>query len=126
MEVIRPHAVILTPDFITNPNKGMEILQAIETAARTCYKSEEKNPDLKVAFLLTHVDPENETSRSVIENVREQFSHQVFKSVVPVDAAFNASRDNYETIFANNKNSQGAKACRLISEEILSELNHIE
>ncbi len=78
----------------------------------------EKNPDLKVGFLLTHVDQANPSSLSVCENVREQFPNQVFKSVLPADDAFISAYNACETIFSHNKDSQGAEACRLISEEI--------
>lgn len=104
-----------------SPEAGLNLILGVIENIRN-----EKNPDLKVGFLLTHVDQANATSLKVIEDVRKQFPSQVFKSVLPADEAFSEACDACETIFSQNKDSQGAEACCLISEEMITHVERLK
>ena len=79
------------------------------------------NPDLKIAgVVLTMFDGRTNLSNQVVEEVRNFFPEQVFKTIIPRNVRLSEAPSFGEDILAYAPGSTGAQAYRLLAEEFLS------
>ena len=79
------------------------------------------NPDLKIAgVVLTMFDGRTNLSNQVVEEVRNFFPKQVFKTIIPRNVRLSEAPSFGEDILAYAPGSTGAQAYRLLAEEFLS------
>lgn len=81
-----------------------------------------KNPDLKfLRLLITKVDKRTNASNAIVEHIKNSFSKdQIFKTAIPVNAAFQQAELMNETIIKFRSNAPGAKAYTEVAKELLA------
>ncbi len=79
------------------------------------------NPNLEIAgVVLTMFDGRTNLSNQVVEEVRNFFPKQVFKTIIPRNVRLSEAPSFGEDILAYAPGSTGAQAYRLLAEEFLS------
>ena len=84
---------------------------------------ESLNADLKVAGLvMTMYDGRTNLAADVVDEVRQHFPTEVFKTIIPRNVRLSEAPSYGEDIFAYAPNSQGSIAYRALTEELLSRI----
>ncbi|MBN1217983.1 MAG: ParA family protein [Anaerolineae bacterium] len=86
---------------------------------------ESLNPNLHVAGLvMTMYDSRTNLAADVVQEVREHFPDQIFKTIIPRNVRLSEAPSYGEDILAYAPDSIGCKAYRVLTEELLSRVRH--
>jgi chromosome partitioning protein len=79
------------------------------------------NPDLKfLRLLINQVDRRTAMTKVTIDQIHKNFAHdQSFKTMIPVNAAFQRAENESKTIIRYDPTTLGAKAYRALAKELL-------
>jgi cellulose biosynthesis protein BcsQ len=79
------------------------------------------NPDLKfLRLLINQVDRRTAMTKVTIDQIQKNFPHdQSFKTMIPVNAAFQRAENESKTIIRYDPTTLGAKAYRALAKELL-------
>ena len=79
------------------------------------------NPDLKfLRLLINQVDRRTAMTKVSIDQINKHFtSNQIFKTMIPVNAAFQRAENEAKTIIRYDPTTLGAKAYRALAKELL-------
>ena len=79
------------------------------------------NPDLKfLRLLINQVDRRTAMTKVTIDQIHKNFPHdQAFKTMIPVNAAFQRAENESKTIIRYDPTTLGAKAYRALAKELL-------
>ena len=80
------------------------------------------NPDLKfLRLLINQVDRRTAMTKVSIDQINKHFtSDQIFKTMIPVNAAFQRAENEAKTIIRYDPTTLGAKAYRALAKELLN------
>jgi chromosome partitioning protein len=125
-----PSLGLLTVNALTASDQGVIIpvqceYLALEGLSQLVYTinlvQESLNPNLQVAGLvMTMYDGRTNLAADVVNEVREHFPNEIFKTIIPRNIRLSEAPSYGEDILAYAPDSVGCKAYRALTEELLS------
>ena len=125
-----PSLGLLTVNALTASNQGVIIpvqceylaLEGLSQLVHTINLVQENlNPKLKIAgVVMTMFDSRTNLAAEVVAEVKEHFSEQVFKAIIPRNIRLSEAPSYGEDVLAYAPNSIGCKAYHALTEELLS------
>ena len=93
-------------------SKAIDLINGIHTSS---------NPDLRfLRLLINQVDKRTAMAKVSIDQINKHFTpDQVFKTMIPVNAAFQRAENEAKTIIRYDPTTLGAKAYRALAKELL-------